>query len=62
MPQQTLDPDALIDAMAALLDLEIQPEYRPDIVTNLGIAIRFAALLRDVPLDDRDEPAPVFRP
>ncbi|UDL95981.1 DUF4089 domain-containing protein [Lichenihabitans sp. PAMC28606] len=62
MPQQTPEPDTLIDAMAALLDIEIEPEYRPGIVTNLGIAIRFAALLRDAPLDDRDEPAPVFRP
>ena len=53
------DPDALIDGMAPLLGLPIEPDFRPGIVANLRTIARHAELL-DVPLDDRAEPAPVF--
>jgi Protein of unknown function (DUF4089) len=56
------DPEALITAMAALLDLEIAPEYRPAVKANLEVAVRMAALVEAVPLGDEAEPAPVYTP
>jgi hypothetical protein len=52
-------PDALIDAMAPLLGLTIEPDFRPGMVANLRTIVRHAELL-DLPLDDRADPAPVF--
>jgi hypothetical protein len=56
------DPDALIDAIAPMLGLEIAPENRPDVVANLLVTAGLAKLVLDVPLDDHVEPAAVFRP
>ncbi len=55
------DSEAVIDAMAPLLGLDVKPEYRPGIVTNLEVTVRFAKLLLDIPIHDEAEPAPVFR-
>jgi hypothetical protein len=54
------DAEAVIDALAPLLGLEILPEYRPGIVTNLEVTARFARLVLDLPIHDEAEPAPVF--
>ncbi len=62
MTEQRFEPEAVIDAMAPLLRLEIAPEYRAGIVANLEATARFAALVLEFPLDDHSEPAPVFRP
>jgi Protein of unknown function (DUF4089) len=62
MSEPVFDPDKVIDAVAPLVNLEIAPDYRPGIATNLAIAARFAALILDFPLDDHVEPAAVFRP
>ena len=62
MSEDPFDAGAVIDAMAPLLRLEIEPEYRPGIATNLEATARFAALVLEFPLDDEAEPAPVFRP
>lgn len=58
------DPDleAVIDAMAPFLGLEIRPDYRPGIVVNLKVTADLAALVLEFPLDDQAEPAAVFRP
>ncbi len=55
------DPDAVMDAMAPLLGLAIEPEYRAGIATNLRATAGFAAVLLDIPVPDEAEPAPVFR-
>ncbi len=62
MTDQPFDPEAVIDAVAPMLGLTIEPVYRAGIVTNLAITARFAALVLDFPLGDDAEPAPVFRP
>ncbi len=62
MTQKNFDPEAVIDAMAPLLGLEIAPEFRPGIVTNLEVTANFAKLVLEFPLGDHAEPAPVFRP
>lgn len=56
------DPEAVIDAMAPLLGLDIAPEYRPGIAANLRVTAGLAALVLEFPLDDHAEPAAVFRP
>ena len=62
MSETRMDPEAVIDAMAPLLGLTIEPSYRPGIMLNLDIAVRLAALVLDFPLGDHAEPAAVFRP
>ncbi len=54
------DPEAVIDAMAPLLDLAIAPDYRPGIATNLRVTAGFAALVVEAVVDDEAEAAPVF--
>ena len=56
------DPEALIDAMAALLRLTIEPDYRAGIALNLEITAGHAATLLEAEVGDHAEPAPVFRP
>lgn len=62
MTEKTFDPEAVMDAMAPLLGLEIPAEYRAGIATNLKVTARFAALLLSEPIEDHAEPAAVFRP
>lgn len=54
--------EAFLDAAAPLLGLTVVPEWRAGVLGNLKVTARFAALVAEVPLDERDEPAPVFRP
>ena len=61
-PEQTPDPEAVIDAMAPVLGLVVKPDYRPAVIANLKICFAFAALIDNFPLDDHEEPAPVFTP
>ena len=56
------DPEAIIDAMAPLLGLDLKPEYRPGVATNLKVTAGLAALVLDFPLGDHAEPAAVFTP
>ena len=60
--RESFDPDALIDAMAPLLGLDIKPESRGPVITHLKIAAELAAKLEAVSLDAEAEPAPVFTP
>jgi Protein of unknown function (DUF4089) len=62
MTPAPFDPDALIEAMAPLLRLTLTAESRAQIVVHLRIAAEQAALLLSAPIDDNEEPAPVFVP
>lgn len=62
MTEPTFDPEAVIDAMAPLLALDVRPEYREGVATNLRITARFAALMLDAELGDHAEPAALFVP
>lgn len=53
--------DALIDAAAPVLQLEIAPEHRDGMKENLKVAAKMAVLVESVKLDDDAEPAPVYR-
>ena len=60
MSSASFDPEALIDAMTPLLGLTPMPESRAQTALHLRIAAQQAEKLFSVPLDDADEPAPVF--
>jgi hypothetical protein len=54
------DLDHLI-AAAALLGLDIRPEWQAAVRANLLMSLRMAALVGAFPLPDEAEPAPVFK-
>jgi len=62
MAYKPFDVDAMIDAVAPLVQLEITDELRPGVRQNLKTAAKMAALLDQVKLGDDLEPAPVYRP
>ena len=62
MAYKPFDVDAVIDAMAPLVQLEITEEQRPGVRQNLKTAAKMAALVEQVTLPDDTEPAPVYRP
>ena len=62
MTAAPFDPDAIIEAMTPLLRLTPTPESRAQIVVHLRIAAEQAALLLSAPIDDDEEPSPVFVP
>jgi hypothetical protein len=58
--RNAFDPEAVVDAMAPLLGLMLTPESRAQTLVHLRIAAEQAEKLLSVPLDDQQEPAPVF--
>lgn len=60
MSANGFDPEAAVDAMAPLLGLTLTPESRAQTLVHLRIAAEQAEKLLSVPLDDQQEPAPVF--
>ncbi len=60
MSSTSFDPEALIEAIAPLLGLTLTPESRAQTALHLKIAAEHARKLLSAPLDDADEPAPVF--
>ena len=60
MTAKVFDPEAVVDAMAPLLGLTLTPESRAQTLVHLRIAAEQAEKLLSVPLDDQQEPAPVF--
>ena len=62
MSYKPFDGEALIDAMAPLLQLRISPDYRAGIKLQLKTAAKMAAVIEQIKLDDDAEPAPVYRP
>lgn len=62
MNYKPFDVEAVIDAVAPLVQLPIAPEYRPGVKQNLKTAAKMAALVEQVKLPDDAEPLPVYRP
>jgi 1-carboxybiuret hydrolase subunit AtzG-like len=56
------DAEAHVDHMATVMDLPVDPSWRPTVVATLVATARIAALVNAFPLDDHIEPAPVFEP
>ena len=59
---ETFDADALIDASLPLIGLTLSAESRAVVRTHLEISEKLSRLYREFPLDDEEEPAPVFSP
>ncbi|PZA13547.1 DUF4089 domain-containing protein [Rhodopseudomonas palustris] len=53
--------DTYIDAVAAALDLPIDPTWRPAVRANLEVSLKLARMVDEFPLPDETEPASVFR-
>jgi hypothetical protein len=47
--------------LAEFTGIEIAPEHRAGVIRNLEILVGQAAVLATAPVDQRIEPAPVFR-
>jgi hypothetical protein len=58
----SFDPEAVVDAMLPLLGLTATNESRAQTIVHLRIAAELAQRLLSPPLDDQEEPAPVFTP
>lgn len=54
--------EGVVDAMAALLEIELTEAGRPVVIAHLTIASDMARDLLGFPLSDEAEPAPVFTP
>jgi hypothetical protein len=57
---ENFDAAAHVAHMETVVDLDIDPAWRPGVVNNVAIAARMAALVLSFPLDDAVEPAGVF--
>ena len=62
MNERVFDADAVMNALLPLLGLAAGPDSRPQVKIHLEIAAGHAARLLEFPLDDDEEPAPVFTP
>jgi hypothetical protein len=52
--------EALVEAGAKALGLQLDPGWRPSIAFNLQLILRHAALVEEFSLPDDAEPAPVY--
>jgi len=59
---QAFDAEAHVDHMARVMELVIDPAWRPAVIANVKVTAAAAALVMEFPLDDAIEPAPVFEP
>ncbi len=53
---------ATLDAMLRLLDLTIAEAWRATALANMKVIDEQARLVLEFPLEDEDEPAPIFTP
>lgn len=54
--------DKLMVAAAEVLRLKVEQDYESGVRANLEVAVKMAALVEAVELDDDTETAPVYRP
>jgi hypothetical protein len=52
----------LVDLLSQLLQLPLDPEYRPGVIANLLRTAEIAQLVMEFPLPDSLEVAPTFDP
>jgi hypothetical protein len=53
---------AIVDHLAAVVGLPIDPAYRAAVAENFERLMAMAALVMEYPLPDDAAPAPVYRP
>jgi hypothetical protein len=59
---ESTDLPQLVDLLAEILELPLQPEHRPGVIANLARTAEIAQLVMEFPLPDGIEVAPVFEP
>ncbi|MCU0523874.1 MAG: DUF4089 domain-containing protein [Elainella sp. Prado103] len=52
----------LVDRMAKILDIPLDPEHRPGVIANLQRTAAIAQLVMEFPLPETIEIAPIFDP
>ncbi len=57
-----VDLGAYVECVSAMIHLPIPDASKPVVIANLEVARRMADLLDGFDLDEREEPAPVYRP
>ena len=62
MTELSPDPAMLVDQMAALVGLPLQPAHRPGVIENFVRIRAIAQLVTEFPLPEEIEIAPVFEP
>ncbi len=62
MSAPVFDAEAYARSMLAVLGLEAEPAWLPGIVMNLQRTEELARLVLEFPLEDGEEPAPVYTP
>lgn len=53
--------DVFVDAAANVLDIPIDPTWKPAVRENLSVIFAHARRFADFPLPDEAESAPIFR-
>jgi hypothetical protein len=57
-----LDPlDEFIGAAARVLEISLDPEWKPAVKSNLEVTLKHAAVVAEFDLPDDVEPAPIFK-
>lgn len=56
------DLTVLVDQLAALVALPLQPEHRSSVADNFARIVAIAQLVNEFPLPDDIEIAPIFEP
>jgi hypothetical protein len=59
---KSVDPTDYVHATASLIDLPLDPNSVPSIVTNFARIEAIAELVLEFPLPDNIEAAPIFEP
>lgn len=62
MTEEPPDLDRLVDQLATLIALPLQPEHRSSVVDNFARIAAVAQLVNEFPLSDEIEIAPIFEP
>jgi Protein of unknown function (DUF4089) len=62
MAEEFLASAPLVDLLAQLLELDLDPEHRPGVIANFERTTAIARLVMEFPIADDVEVAPVFQP
>jgi hypothetical protein len=60
--KKNINSAAYIEQMIEILDLPLDPEYRPGVIKNFASICAIATLVTEFPLPEDIEAAPVFEP
>lgn len=52
--------ESFVDAVAAALELSIEPAWKPAVRANLDVSLRMARMVQEFPLPDEIEPASIY--